>query len=252
MGLYYLLKALNQMEKDKAIFSKINKKATHQIVEEQIRSAIFKNYYKPGDKIPTERELSSMFNASRSSIREALRSLEKSGLIIKKTGMHGGSFVNKIDSLPLINGFKDLYQLGQISQEEISQARLMFEPAVTFEAAKKAEKKDIELLKMIHKNREDTLLSGVAQNIHYSNFHVAIAEITGNRVYAIIMEVLTEMHASINSYIKMDMKAKKAIIDQHLAILKEIENHNPEMAGKKMRNHILYMKKEIARLEKNN
>ena len=137
------------MEKDNKIFSKTNKKATHLKVEDQIKSAIFKNYYKSGDKIPTERELSSILNASRSSIREALRSLEKSGLIIKKTGRYGGSFVNINDSSPIINGLKDLFQLRQVTPKEINQVRLLFEPHVAFEAAKKANKKDIERLKQI-------------------------------------------------------------------------------------------------------
>ena len=235
------------MKKDNNIFSKVNKKATHLKVEDQIRSAIFKNYYKSGDKIPTERELSSILNASRSSIREALRSLEKSGLIIKKSGKYGGSFVNISDSSPIINGFKDLFQLKQVTPKEINQARLVFEPYIASEAAKKANKKDIERLKQILETKADFFLTGGTQNIYNLTFHSAIAEITGNRAFAIIIEVLTEIHSIIIRHVKLDMKAKKAIIDQHLKILKEIENHNPEMAYKKMKNHILQTEKEVDR-----
>jgi len=237
------------MEEQEKLFSSVKKKKTHQLVEEQIRSAIFNNHYKHGDKIPSEHELSSMFNASRSTIREALHSLEKSGLIIKRTGMYGGSFVNKINSAPIVNGFMDMFQLGKVTLENIRKARLVFEPSVAFEAAEKATGKDIKRLKRIHQNHADHLLSESEEIVYDQSLHSTIAEITDNPIFIIIMKVLTDIHAIRTSHIELDHKTKKALLQQHLEIIEGIEAHNPEMAFMKMENHILLIQKALSRLD---
>ncbi|AXI09673.1 GntR family transcriptional regulator [Oceanobacillus sp. 143] len=58
----------------------------YQGVLNEIRSFIEKNKLNPGDKLPSERELSEKLQAGRSSIREALRALELLGLIETKAG----------------------------------------------------------------------------------------------------------------------------------------------------------------------
>jgi DNA-binding FadR family transcriptional regulator len=238
------------MENKEAIFTSVKRKETHQLLEEQIRSAIFKSHYKPGEKIPTERELSIMFNASRSSVREALRSLQKSGLIIKKKGMYGGSFVNKSSSEPIVNGFMDMFQLGRVNLKEIRQARLVFEPSIAFEAAKKASQKDIKRLKRIHENHAAHLLSEGKEIVHDRSLHDAIAEMTGNQILIIIMKVLIKIHEIRTRHIRLDAKGKRSLLKQHLEIIEQIENHNPEMAYKKMEQHISLIQKDLSRLEK--
>ena len=88
----------NSILEDQRFFSPIQTERISQKIEEQIKEAIIKRHYRAGDKLPPERELAEMFHTSRTSIREALRSLEKSGFIMIKKGVHGGGFVIKGDS----------------------------------------------------------------------------------------------------------------------------------------------------------
>ena len=92
------------MAEEQNIFSPVRAERVSQLIEGQLKEAIITHHYRAGDKLPSERELADMFNASRSSIREAIRSLERSGFVVVKKGVHGGAFViQKGNSKPMVN-----------------------------------------------------------------------------------------------------------------------------------------------------
>ena len=64
----------------------VEKKSLYLKISDSIYSYIQMNGLQPGDKLPSEREMSSMLGTSRNSVREALRILEDRGLIYVKTG----------------------------------------------------------------------------------------------------------------------------------------------------------------------
>lgn len=59
----------------------------------RIREQIVSGELRPGDRLPTERELTSHYQTSRNSAREALQALAGQGLLIMKRGVSGGTFV---------------------------------------------------------------------------------------------------------------------------------------------------------------
>jgi GntR family transcriptional regulator len=71
-----------------------------QRIKLEIQNAIIKGDIKPGEKLPSESDLAKQFSVSRNTVREAIVSLEKIGLVIKKRGI--GTFVTKAQ--PLISG----------------------------------------------------------------------------------------------------------------------------------------------------
>ena len=76
-----------------------NKKVFLEIVH-QLRQLIKHEGIQPGEKLPSERVLSERLNVGRSSVREALRSLELLGLIETRHG--GGTFLNAVHSNQLV------------------------------------------------------------------------------------------------------------------------------------------------------
>src|ERR1700689_745140 len=66
-------------------------------VEEQIRAAILSGLLDVGSKLPSEAVLANQFSVSRTTVREALRSLATKSLIEKIPGPAGGTFVRKVD-----------------------------------------------------------------------------------------------------------------------------------------------------------
>jgi GntR family transcriptional regulator, transcriptional repressor for pyruvate dehydrogenase complex len=60
------------------------------LVVDQIRRALELGRFKPGDKLPTERELSEMLDVSRTVVRAAMTILDRDGLVSVKRGRNGG------------------------------------------------------------------------------------------------------------------------------------------------------------------
>lgn len=62
----------------------------HELVVDQMRRALELGQFRPGDRLPTERELSEMLDVSRTTVRTAVAVLEREGLIAVRRGRGGG------------------------------------------------------------------------------------------------------------------------------------------------------------------
>ncbi len=91
----------------------------------QLREMISKDGLQPGDKIPSERELSERLNVGRSSVREALRALELLGLIETKRGE--GTFLRDFRDHHLIDLLGMFILQDHKAQEDILYTKMMIE-----------------------------------------------------------------------------------------------------------------------------
>ncbi|RLC00302.1 MAG: FadR family transcriptional regulator, partial [Deltaproteobacteria bacterium] len=64
-------------------------------IVQQIRQAILKGELRPGDRLPSEKDLAENFGVSKASLREAFRALEALGLLEVRQGVSGGAFIQK-------------------------------------------------------------------------------------------------------------------------------------------------------------
>lgn len=103
---------------------KLGKKMFVQIVK-QLRELIAEQQIQPGQKLPSERVLCEQLNASRSTIREALRSLELLGLIESKHG--GGTFLANAGDHRLIEILASFILQQEKSMEDVHATREMHE-----------------------------------------------------------------------------------------------------------------------------
>jgi len=230
------------MPEEQNMFSPVQAERISQLIEEQLKEAIIKHHYRPGDKLPPERKLAEMFGASRSSIREAIRSLERSGFVVVKKGVQGGAFVlQKGDSTLMVNYLRDMMRLRQVSLDEILQARLIIEPEVAAAAAQKATPTDIELLEEITRDqlRGFDSENPVMQYDRNPRFHRIIAEMSGNQVFIIIMQILMEIHAFRMNQFKLDEETIQEITHQHDRIIEAIKKKDSQLAFEQMKNHVL-------------
>ncbi len=234
----------------KAKLSRVRPQRISSLIETQIKQAIFDNQFKVGEKLPPERELVEIFCASRSSIREALRSLEKTGFLNIKTGAHGGAFVTKSTTASLAETFRDHLNLGNITLNEIRQVRLIIEPYTASEAARKAKEEDIERLEQIHMMHQRQLAWETNDLEHNPTLHIGIAEITGNTVLLMLTKVLMDIHAFKLQNLKLNDAIRKKLMEQHNDIFEAIKTRNPQLAYDNMRNHILDIQDALSELEK--
>ncbi|MEP7222964.1 MAG: GntR family transcriptional regulator [Novosphingobium sp.] len=94
-----------------------------EVICSQIRAKLVAGELKPGDRLPTERELAAQHGVSRTAVREAMRSLEMFGLITLRKGRHGGAFILDNSAGLVSQNFRDMIDFGRISLETFFEAR---------------------------------------------------------------------------------------------------------------------------------
>jgi GntR family transcriptional regulator, transcriptional repressor for pyruvate dehydrogenase complex len=162
---------------------------TTQVVN-RIKQHILSQKIPVGHTLPSERAMAKDFGVSRSVVREALRSLEQSGLIKIKPGANGGASVADNHHLPLFFSAYDLSRAGALTLEQFYVARRVNECAAIREACMKITSKDLENLRQLNKKilAHDPDIEKAREN--HRAFHLAIAQISGNPLLTLIVHSL--------------------------------------------------------------
>jgi GntR family transcriptional repressor for pyruvate dehydrogenase complex len=161
----------------------------------QIRDLVASGRLKPGDRLPAERDLSAKFKVSRNTLREALRALELSGMIELRKGASGGAFVLPGSSGVVVNGMRDLYHLGAIKPEHLTEARVWLSEVVVRVACERLTEADLQALE------ENVALAARATKAGnfterarlHQEFHKLLAAATRNPIVEIVMEGVMEV-----------------------------------------------------------
>jgi len=177
-------------------FRRIRTPRAFEEIADQIRKELSDRRLRAGDRLPPERTLAEQFGVSRNTLREALRSLENAGLLRLQKGASGGAFVRESTGEAIITGLRDMFHLGAISPEHLTEARVLIESIVVRAACERATPEDIEAL-----NANISLAEGASRDkrdfydqaaIHLE-FHRIIARATKNPVMVIVMEALVDV-----------------------------------------------------------
>ena len=161
----------------------------------QIRELVASGRLKPGDRLPAERDLSAKFKVSRNTLREALRALELSGMIELRKGASGGAFVLPGSSGVVVNGLRDLYHLGAIKPEHLTEARVWLSEVVVRVACERLTEQD---LLALEENIALATKADKAGNFQqradlHREFHNLLAAATRNPIITITMEGVMEV-----------------------------------------------------------
>ena len=107
-------------------------------LENILREKIYSGEYAPGDSIPTEDQFIQSYKVSRITVRQALASLEKDGLITRKRGK--GSFVtekqNQLEPMKLTGMIEDIIAMGVKTKTRIINFGFVHPPKKVIESLK--------------------------------------------------------------------------------------------------------------------
>jgi GntR family transcriptional regulator, transcriptional repressor for pyruvate dehydrogenase complex len=225
------------------LFQPLPEKRTFKEIAEQIRSSIYANTLKPGDKLPSERELAVQFKVGRISVREALRMLEQAGLIFIKQGSNGGAYVKEADTSVITESVYDLVWRSDIRLEDLTEARLAVEKQILQNAFNKITENDLKMLGECVEEMEKITSEKIDRDIpiHYevSKFHLVLARATKNPVFEILLKVLVSVTAKVLDLKLTDMERLKKHFSSHKAIYQAIKSHDLDMATEAMEKHML-------------
>ena len=136
-----------------------------------------------------------MFGVSRNTMREALRALELSGLIELKLGATGGAFVLPGSSNAVVNGMRDLYFLGAITPEHLTDARIAISAAVIRMAIPGITDEELDALdaNIAAAEAAHKAANFAERTRHHQAFHVLLAKTTHNPIMIASMEGIMEV-----------------------------------------------------------
>ncbi|MDD3347197.1 FadR/GntR family transcriptional regulator [Oscillibacter sp.] len=147
-------------------------------IEEQLKQQILNGKWKAGERLPSEHELSEIFQVSRVSIRQALQSLSAQGLIETRSG--DGSYVKQPSIGDFVQGSIPGIYLADDSLRTVMEFRRLFEGPVAELAAARAEEAQIHQLGVLYHGMADTA-SNISENSSYDfEFHMLIGKMTQN------------------------------------------------------------------------
>jgi DNA-binding FadR family transcriptional regulator len=217
-------------------------------IERQVREAILSGSIRGGDRLPSEAELSRQFGVSRTTVREALRSLTAQNLIRKVPGAGGGSFVQSVtpNSLhtSLLTSMNNLLALGTISHAEVSQVRLQLEvPAARLAAQHRTEEQLEEMAKIIEQQSQISVDDPQVPELD-ARFHGIIAEASGNQVLAAFVQALHGATEPVH-FLRLSPDMSPEAVRQHVAIHKAIKNRDPKLAVEKVAEHLEYLNHHV-------
>jgi GntR family transcriptional regulator, transcriptional repressor for pyruvate dehydrogenase complex len=224
------------------------KKISEEIVD-QIKQLIARGELKPGERIPSERELAILLGVSRPSVREALMVLEAMGFIESRQG--GGTFVRTLTETTLTDPLARLMeQKDPRMLHALAEVRMGLESWSAFLAAQRADEQEIEELRQIYRTMEEQAADGGWDADVDARFHYAITAATHNTVQ---VHVLDTIHSLFHTTIQVALTEfyRKAgyierLLDQHREIIDSIAARDPERARQKMLSHLTMVEEKLA------
>ena len=212
-------------------FHPVETKRASEAIFEQVKNLIMRGDLKPGDRLPSERNMMELFHRSRPTVREALRMLERSGYIRTIPGSNG-AVVLKPNNKLLENSLKDALMVGHVSLADISEYRRSSEVATVTWAVHRRTEEDIQAMEQYLADSMD------------SHFHGLLAAAAQNKVSVIFNRAFSRINQGFmkDKLLSLPPEEKHAMACRvqamHEAIFEAVRDQDEERAKEAMITHM--------------
>jgi GntR family transcriptional regulator, transcriptional repressor for pyruvate dehydrogenase complex len=213
-----------------------------------IREQILDGQLKPGDRLPSERELAESLRVGRSAVREALQTLRAQGYVADGRGRNG-TVVSSLADSRIGQPLGRLLTSGVAQVVDLFELRLGLEVQAASLAAWRRLPQDVAALEEIvaamrQRNQPDPELDAA--------FHGGIAQAAHNVFYVhVTTELVGLLHTFMPAFLEVldNPVSTQKMLDQHDAILFSIVSRDAEGARSAMTDHLEWVAREICRIE---
>jgi GntR family transcriptional repressor for pyruvate dehydrogenase complex len=226
------------------VFQPIERQKVYEQIADQLLGQIATRQLNPGDVLPPERELTQLYRAGRSSVREALRILESKGLIESRGN---GTFTVAPYRNPLDSSLDLLVAVEEADYGELFEVRRILEAEAAAQAAKRRTREDLRAMVAALEGMEEGLSSEQQFIAADLRFHLSVAEATRNRVLVHLMNAVRALLLrSLASSYHIPGSPERAV-EMHRKILAAIEAQDEDAARDLMRDHVVRVERDVAR-----
>ncbi|HKG26498.1 MAG TPA: FadR/GntR family transcriptional regulator [Thermomicrobiales bacterium] len=212
---------------------------------EAIRDYVVRERLRPGDPLPSERQIQQQLGISRAPVREALRVLQSVGIIEARQGK--GLFVKEMNLRPMVDAFvSHLELIDTDSFEHLLGLRQILELGAADLAAK--QRTDDDLARM------DAILAAMRQRIDRRElvleedlgFHELLVQATHNPLLEHLYACLTPFLVAVREGGELTAQALDECLTDHTAIYEAVRDREAGLAIRLMQEHMESVRRQLA------
>ena len=232
-------------------FTKVASPRVATSITRQIESLILKGILRPGERLPSERDLAEQLDVSRPSLRTALSELESSGLIITRPG--SGAYVAEVLGSVFAKPLVDLFSSHEVALFDYLSFRKDMEGLAAERAARLGSETDLKIIAAIFEKMEKAhqKRSSKDEAALDADFHMAIIEASHNVVMLHMMRAMFEILREgvfYNRQMMFGMKTTRSeLLEQHRAINLAIQSRQARAARTAVETHLGYVEETMQR-----
>ncbi|BCS98192.1 GntR family transcriptional regulator [Desulfoluna limicola] len=205
-------------------------------VARKIATRIHKGEWPPGTRLPPERTLTEHFAVSRSCIREAIHTLAEQQIVETRRG--AGTFVSEPDESALSDRLARVVPLKTERLAEIFDVRQIIEPQLAARAALHITEEQLVRLKLLVYEQEKRALAGETTEDIDQEFHLCLAEASGNGILLSVVKNLTAILTESRTQALQTAERSRASVESHVAVIDALERGDSISAENAMRRHL--------------
>jgi GntR family transcriptional repressor for pyruvate dehydrogenase complex len=229
------------------VFKPIRPKKISEEIVEQIKDLISDGHLKPGERIPSERDLAEMLGVSRPSVREAVMVLEAMGLVESRQG--GGTYVRSLTASALADPLTSMVEGNPNLLHALLEVRMGLESWSAYLAAGRVTDEEIGQLEEYVAEMERQASKGGWDPALDARFHYAITAAAHNTLQLHVLDTIRGLwHATIELALSEFYREEgflEPLMKQHRAIFEAIRDHDPGLARKNMMEHLVFVQEKL-------
>jgi len=218
----------------------------------QIEAAVISGKIKPGDRLPSERELQVQFKTGRGVIREALRALKQKDLIEIRKGARGGAFVKQVDVANVSESLALYLKQHDVSPEYIIEFRESMDRSITSLAIARGTIEEKNGLVEGTRKLESTLQSEEPDMISVGEMdrelNMQLARMAHNPVYEWMMGALQLGFSSYDYALYEDPEYRMQTVANWIETAEEIRAAEPTKALASITMHYMLLRKRVKKI----
>jgi GntR family transcriptional repressor for pyruvate dehydrogenase complex len=232
------------------LFKPIRPKKISEEIIEQIQKRIADGHLKPGERIPSERDLAALLGVSRPSVREAIMSLHAMGLLESRQG--GGTYVCSLADGSMSNAMAQMLADDPKLLNDLLEVRIGLECWSAFLAAKRATDDDLDQIKSYMDKMRADVHDGWDPKTDCS-FHDAIASASHNTMQIHILSTvhslfLATIELALHRFYDSRKEYSTILLGHHQAIYDKIADRDPEGAKEAMFEHLHWVQEKLPQI----
>jgi len=226
------------------VYKTVQTSRLYEQIVQQIEDSILRGALKPGDQLPSERELANQFGVSRTAVREAVKALHEKGLLEAHAGR--GTFVTSMGTSHSIRQTLDwILRTGQPeATAHVVEIREILEPEIAALAASRANEEAAASMREAVAVMDDAKHDPEAFIEADLDFHLALAEAAANPIIlALIDSIVAVLREQRMRIFKVSGGPERGQF-HHKRILDAVQHHDPQAAKEAMRAHLQQVRED--------